>query len=64
MEAISFTPKDQKAINLLIKGINNTFDESDVEGCLREKFPDVKFIKISRFSTQNSKKIKKSWVYS
>jgi hypothetical protein len=55
IEGFSFTPKDKKTTNLLLKNVSREFSVSDVESELKSLFPAKKFAKIVKFSTPNSK---------
>lgn len=51
-----YTPKDEKPINLLIRGLDNTYEESDIESALLDLSINTELIKVVRFSTSNSRK--------
>lgn len=55
----TFTPKSIKPINLLIKNLDSTFEPQEVENELKIKFPNINFLKVSRFITKRSKKASK-----
>lgn len=51
----SFTPKESKPINYIVKGIDLTFDNEDVKSSILEQCPKVNVLKISNLISQKSK---------
>lgn len=51
----SFTPKEMKPINYIVKGIDQSFDDKDVKSSILEQCPKVNILKISNLTSKNSK---------
>jgi hypothetical protein len=56
IEGHSFTPYELKTTNLLLKNVCPIYTIDDVEIFLKNKLPQMKFRKIAKFSTINSRK--------
>lgn len=52
----TYTPKDIKLLNFIIRGLDYSFEEEEVLGELMAKFPEIKFVKVSKFSTSASRR--------
>lgn len=50
----TYTPKEIKPVNLLIKGLDSSFEANEIKDELETKFPDLKFIKVAPFTTKNA----------
>lgn len=55
----TFTPKSIRPISYIIRGLDSSYDEEEVSLELKSKFPTLKFVKISNFSTKISRQSNK-----
>lgn len=51
-----YTPKEEKPINILIRGIDSSYDEADIEEALKESNINMEIFKVIPFSTPNSRR--------
>lgn len=52
----TFTPKNLRPINYIIRGLDLSYEEGEVMGELKAKFPNLNFLKVSHFSTRVSRR--------
>lgn len=51
-----YTPKDEKPINVIIRGIDNSYDENDIISELNNLNIKIDVLRVMRYSTNNSKR--------
>lgn len=55
-KAFTFTPKEEKPVTLLLKGIHGSYEGEEVKDAIKTAIPEIALIKVANLETSASKK--------